>query len=337
MRPEDLLHPTPRGLYCPVGDFHVDPVRAVERAIITHAHSDHARKGHAHVLATRETLDLMAIRLGPHFAGQSQALGWGEHVEINGVRISLHPAGHVLGSAQVRLEWRGLTMVVSGDYKDVPDPTCPAFTPLPCHVFISEATFGLPVFHHPPPGREVARLLDAVRLFPERTHIIGAYSLGKAQRMMTLLRSGGYDAPLLVHGALERTSAYYQQQGIGLGRIIPLPEQDPQGFAGRIILAPPTAMRDQWFSRFGAPVICHASGWMRVRARQRGAGLPLIISDHADWSGLTTAIRATGCEELWVTHGAEDALLHWAGTCQLRARALDTICPPESNSSPDAV
>lgn len=341
LRPEDLLHPTPRGLYCPVGDFYIDPVRVVPRAIITHGHSDHARKGHGHVLATRETLDLMAIRLGARFAGSSEALAFGQSTSINGVRISLHPAGHVLGSAQVRLEWRGLVMVVSGDFKDVPDPTCPPFEPVCCHVFISEATFGLPVFHHPDPSREVDRLLHAVRLFPERTHLIGAYSLGKAQRMMALLRQAGQDdpgRPLLLHGALERTTAYYAAQGLDLGPVAPLPEEAPDGLAGRIVMAPPMSMTDTWLRRFSEPVLCHASGWMRVRARQPGAGLPLIISDHADWAGLTQTIRATQCEELWVTHGAEDALLHWATSCQLRARALSAVTAPgPSPSEPDAV
>lgn len=327
MRPEDLLCPSPKGLLCLPGDFHVDPVRAVPRAIITHAHSDHARAGHGHVLATRETLDLMALRLGPGFAGTRQALAYGERVMVNGVTVSLHPAGHVLGSAQVRLEKDGLVIVVSGDYKDAADPTCAPFEPVRCHVFVSEATFGLPVFRHPPAEGEVGRLLASVALFPERTHLLGAYSLGKAQRLMALIRGQGYAAPLHLHGALAPVTSYYAQQGLDFGALEPVTEAQRKVLAGAIVIAPPMAMTDLWARRFAEPLTCFASGWMRVRARarQRGVELPLVVSDHADWEGLTASILATGCEELWVTHGAEEALVHWAATRQLRARPLRLV------------
>ncbi|MFG1417095.1 ligase-associated DNA damage response exonuclease [Xanthobacter sp. V0B-10] len=327
MRPEDLLCPSPKGLLCLPGDFHVDPVRAVPRAIITHAHSDHARAGHGHVLATRETLDLMALRLGPGFAGTRQALAYGERVMVNGVTVSLHPAGHVLGSAQVRLEKDGLVIVVSGDYKDAADPTCAPFEPVRCHVFVSEATFGLPVFRHPPAEGEVGRLLASVALFPERTHLLGAYSLGKAQRLMALIRGQGYAAPLHLHGALAPVTSYYAQQGLDFGALEPVTEAQRKVLAGAIVIAPPMAMTDLWARRFAEPLTCFASGWMRVRARarQRGVELPLVVSDHADWEGLTASILATDCEELWVTHGAEEALVHWAATRQLRARPLRLV------------
>ncbi|MFG1430506.1 ligase-associated DNA damage response exonuclease [Xanthobacter sp. V2C-8] len=327
MRPEDLLCPSPKGLLCLPGDFHVDPVRAVPRAIITHAHSDHARAGHGHVLATRETLDLMALRLGPGFAGTRQALAYGERVMVNGVTVSLHPAGHVLGSAQVRLEKDGLVIVVSGDYKDAADPTCAPFEPVRCHVFVSEATFGLPVFRHPPAEGEVGRLLASVALFPERTHLLGAYSLGKAQRLMALIREQGYAAPLHLHGALAPVTSYYAQQGLDFGALEPVTEAQRKVLAGAIVIAPPMAMTDLWARRFAEPLTCFASGWMRVRARarQRGVELPLVVSDHADWEGLTASILATDCEELWVTHGAEEALVHWAATRQLRARPLRLV------------
>ncbi len=327
MRPEDLLYPSPKGLYCPIGDFYVDPVRAVPRAIITHAHSDHARAGHEKVLATRETLDLMAIRLGKTFAGETQALAPGEEVTIGGVTVSLHPAGHVLGSAQVRLQWRGLTIVASGDYKDAFDPTCTPLEVVKCHVFISEATFGLPVFRHPDAAEEIAKLLASARVFPERTHMVGAYSLGKAQRVLALLRQAGHEAPVYVHGALEPITAYYASRGIPLGDIRPVAGADKAAFAGAIVIAPPHCMTDVWARRFPEPVACLASGWMRVRARarQRGVELPLVISDHADWDGLCATIAATGCEEVWVTHGAEDALVHWAHTRQMRARPLHMV------------
>ncbi|MFG1348433.1 ligase-associated DNA damage response exonuclease [Xanthobacter autotrophicus] len=327
MRPEDLLCPSPKGLYSPAGDFYVDPTRAVPRAVITHGHSDHARAGHAYVLATRQTLDLMAIRYGAGFAGATQALALGEAVAINGVRVSLHPAGHVLGSAQVRLEKDGLVMVVSGDYKDAADPTCAPFEPVRCHVFVSEATFGLPVFRHPPAAGETDKLLASVRIFPERTHIVGAYSLGKAQRMMALMRAAGHDAPIYVHGALDAITDYYRTQGLALGDIRPVKGTDKAAFAGAVVIAPPSSMTDIWARRFADPITCFASGWMRVRARarQRGVELPLVVSDHADWDGLCASIHATGCEELWVTHGAEDALVHWAQTRQLRARPLHMV------------
>ena len=327
MRPEDLLRPSPKGLHCPVGDFYIDPVRPVERAVITHGHSDHARAGHGHVLATRETLDLMAIRYGADFAVSRQAIGLGESVVVGGVRITAHPAGHVLGSAQMALSWRGLTIVASGDYKDAADPTCAGFEPVPCHVFISEATFGLPVFRHPPASAEVAKLLNSLAVFPERAHIVGAYSLGKAQRVMALLREAGHTAPIHIHGALAGITAYYAAQGIAVGEVLPATAARKADLAGAVVIAPPSAITDVWSRRFPDPVTAFASGWMRVRARarQRGIELPLVISDHADWDGLIASITATGCEEVWVTHGAEDALVHWAGTAGLRARPLHMV------------
>ncbi|WP_127090618.1 ligase-associated DNA damage response exonuclease [Aquabacter cavernae] len=346
MRPEDLLRPTPRGLHCPVGDFYIDPVRAVPRAVITHGHSDHARAGHGHVLATRETLDLMAIRYGENFAGSTQAIAYGESVEVGRVRITAHPAGHVLGSAQMALSWRGLTIVASGDYKDAADPTCARFEPVPCDVFISEATFGLPVFRHPPAATETAKLLNSLAVFPERAHIVGAYSLGKAQRVMALLREAGHEAPIFIHGALTAITAYYETQGIPLGDVRPATGASKAELAGAVVVAPPSAITDLWSRRFPEPVTAFASGWMRVRARarQRGIELPLVISDHADWDGLIASIAATGCSELWVTHGAEEALVHWAGTHGLKARPLhmvgygeeegeDTPPAPESEAS----
>lgn len=327
MRPEDLLHPTPKGLYCPPGDFYVDPVRVVPRAVISHAHSDHARPGHGAVLATRETLDLMALRLGETFTATRQPLAYGEAVDINGVSVSLHPAGHVLGSAQIRLEKDGLVIVVSGDYKTAPDPTCAPFEPVRCHVFVSEATFGLPVFRFGDPAQEVAKLLRSVAVFPERAHLVGAYSLGKAQRVMAMIRAGGHTAPLYIHGALEPITDYYAAQGQDFGPLKPVTGAHKSAFVGAIVVAPPMAMTDLWARRFADPLTCFASGWMRVRARarQRGVELPLVISDHADWDGLCAAIGATRCEELWVTHGAEDALVHWAQTRQIRARPLRLV------------
>lgn len=327
IRPETLLHPRPEGLYCPPGDFYIDPLRPVARALITHAHSDHARAGHGHVLATRETLDIMRIRLGDGFCGSEQAMPFGGSLTHGGVRIGFHPAGHVLGSAQIELEWQGCRIVVSGDYKRRTDPTAEPFALRRCDVFVTEATFGLPVFRHPDARDEAGRLLASLARFPERTHLIGAYSLGKAQRMIRLLRECGHDAPILLHGALEKVTQYYETRGIALGPLEPVAGRKAQDLAGRIVLCPPSALADRWSRRFPDPVTAVASGWMRIRARarQRGAEIPMVISDHADWRELQQTILETGASEIWVTHGQEDALVHWCQQRGLAARPLRLV------------
>lgn len=322
-----LLTPTREGLYCPAGGFYIDPVRPVDRALITHGHSDHARAGHRAVLATRDTLAIMALRYGENFCESAQAVAYGESVNVNGVEATFHPAGHVLGSAQICV-WDGKRrIVVSGDYKRAEDPTCAPFEPIRCDVFISEATFGLPVFRHPDARREVGKLLASLALFPERAHLVGAYSLGKAQRMIALIRQAGYDRPIWIHGALEKITEYYQQAGVELGDIRKVTAQDRPNLAGEIILCPPSSIQDVWSRKFPDPVAAFASGWMRVRARarQRGVELPLIVSDHADWDDLRATIRETQCEELWVTHGEADALAHWAATIGLKAMPLHLV------------
>src|SRR5580698_1079711 len=209
MRPEDILVPTPAGVCCKLGGFHIDPTRPVERALITHAHSDHARAGHGAVLATQETLDLMRLRYGENFAGSTQAAAYGESVALGGAKVTFHPAGHVLGSAQIAVEADGMRVVASGDYKNVADPTCAPFELVPCDVFITEATFGLPVFRHGDPQREIDKLLRSVALFSDRAHLVGAYSLGKAQRVIALIRQAGHDQPIYLHGALDTITRYY--------------------------------------------------------------------------------------------------------------------------------
>jgi putative mRNA 3-end processing factor len=332
MRPEDILVPTPAGLCCKRGGFHIDPTRIVERALITHAHSDHARAGHGAVLATQETLDLMRLRYGDNFAGATQAVRYGESIAIDGATVTFHPAGHVLGSAQIAVEARdpkgnGLRIVASGDYKDVADPTCLPFELVPCDVFITEATFALPVFRHGDPDGEIAKLLRSVALFPERAHLVGAYSLGKAQRVIALLRKTGYAAPVYLHGAMEKITDYYVERGIALGELRLVRGAGKADLAGTITICPPTALNDLWTRRFPEPLAAFASGWMRVRARarQQGVTLPLVISDHADWNGLTATIAATGAGEIWVTHGQEDALVHWCTMRGLKARPLDIV------------
>jgi putative mRNA 3-end processing factor len=327
MRPEDLLCSTPNGLCCPPGDFYIDPLRPVARALITHGHSDHARAGHGSVLATAETLDIMRIRCGDDCAGSLQAVRYGETLDLNGVKVTFRPAGHILGSAQIRVEWNGMRIVASGDYKEVADPTCPVFEPIACDVFITEATFGLPVFRHGEPLGQVRKLLDSVALFPERAHLVGAYPLGKAQRVIAMLRQSGYDRPIYLHGAMETLTRYYESRGIDLGPLKLVRDAAAKELAGTITLCPPSALQDRWTRRFPDPVSAFASGWMRVRARarQRGVELPLTISDHADWDGLTASIAATGASEIWVTHGEEDALVHWCETQSLRARPLRLV------------
>jgi putative mRNA 3-end processing factor len=327
MRPEDILIPTPSGVCCKPSGFHIDPTRPVEKALITHGHSDHARAGHGAVLATQETLDIMRLRYGEGFAGSTQVVRYGETLTLGGTQVSFHPAGHVLGSAQIRVACGGMTIVASGDYKDVADPTCAPFELVPCDVFITEATFGLPVFRHHDAEGEIAKLLHSVALFPERAHLVGAYSLGKAQRVIAMIRTSGYDNTIYLHGAMEKITRYYESRGIDLGPLELVRGAKKADLAGHITLCPPSAMGDLWSRRFPDPVFAFASGWMRVRARarQRGVTLPLVISDHADWDGLTATIAATGASEIWVTHGQEDALVHWCTSRGLKARPLDIV------------
>jgi putative mRNA 3-end processing factor len=324
MRPEDLLVPTPSGVCCKPGGFYIDPTRPVDKAVITHGHSDHARAGHGAVLATQETLDLMRLRYGDAFAGSTQAVRYGETLTIGGATLSFHPAGHVLGSAQIAVACNGIKIVASGDYKDVADPTCPPFELQACDVFITEATFGLPVFRHSDPNVEIAKLVHSVAVFPERAHLVGVYSLGKAQRVMALLRQAGYDKPLYLHGALESITRYYQRRGVDLGDVRLVRDAKKAELAGVIALCPPSSLQDLWTRRFPDPVTCFASGWMRVRARarQRGIELPLVISDHADWPELTQTLKDVGAAKVWVTHGREEALVHYARTVGIDAEAL---------------
>ena len=323
---ESVLRPTPEGLWCPEGGFFIDPPRPVDRAVITHGHADHARAGHGAVLATPETLAIMAERYGQDFAVLKQSLAYGERIAVGGVEVSLAPAGHVLGSAQATVRLGGLTVTASGDYKRRRDPTCASFEPVPSDVFITEATFGLPVFRHPPDTHEIARLVRSVQQFPERAHLVGAYALGKAQRVIRLLREAGYDETIYVHGALERLNRLYEHFGVALGPLSPATGSKAD-FAGRIVIAPPSALADRWSRRFPDPVTAFASGWMsvRARARQRGVELPLVLSDHADWDELTEKLTELSPREVWITHGRDDALRRWAELNGLTARALHLV------------
>ncbi len=322
-RPFDWLELRPEGLYCRPADLYIDPTRPVARAVITHGHADHARPGHGAVLATAETHAIMAVRY-PDDAPERQAAAYGAPVALGGVRFWLAPAGHVLGSAQVVIEHGGARAVVSGDYKRQADPTAAPFEPVRADLFVTEATFGLPVFRHPEPEHEVEKLLASLTQFPERAHLLGVYGLGKCQRMLALIRAAGYDAPIYLHGALIALTELYRAHGHDFGDIRPAAGASKAAFQGALTLAPPSAATDRWARRLGDVKAAIASGWMgvRARARQRGAELPLVISDHADWDALLRTCLETQAEEVWITHGREDALAYALAAAGQRARPL---------------
>ncbi len=329
MKPEHLLRPTKKGLYSPPGDFYIDPVAPVERALITHGHADHARAGHKTVWATQETLDIMAIRYGDGFCSNAKPVSLRQDFEVGGVTVGFWPAGHVLGSAQILVEYDGLRIVASGDYKRRSDPTCQSFEPVPCDIFITEATFALPVFRHPDDGDEIQKLVKSVNQFPNSTHLVGVYALGKAQRLIGLLRAAGYKKTIYIHGALKKLCDYYESQGINLGPLAPatLEKGETGDFSGAIVLGPPSAFTDKWARRFPDPITCFASGWMQIRqrAKQRGVELPIILSDHCDWDELLDTILELRTKEVWVTHGRDDALIRWCELNQIKAKPLHLV------------
>ena len=321
------MYPTPAGLYCAPGDFYIDPPSSVDRAVITHGHSDHARAGHGHVMATAETIAIMKVRYGDECAGTFEVARYGDTTNISGVVVRFVPAGHILGSAQIVLEWDGTRVVVSGDYKRAADPTCAPFELVPCDVFVTEATFALPVFRHGPAEAEVRKLMHSMARQPQRTHLVGAYGLGNCQRVLKLVRQAGYDRPIYLHGAHVRLSRLYEELGQNFGELRPVSEASGDEMVGALVMCPPSALGDRWSRRFGDAVTGFASGWMRVRARarQRGVELPLVISDHADWPELIDTIIATGASDIWVTHGRDDALVHHLAQLGRKARALALV------------
>jgi putative mRNA 3-end processing factor len=314
-----------RNLHIRAIDTYVDPASPKARAIVTHGHADHARSGHERVLATAETIAIMKARFGEDCAGSFQAVRYGETVMMDAVAVTLYPAGHILGSAQVLIEHKGQRVVVTGDYKRLADTTAAPFELVKCNTFITEATFGLPVFQHPHPSREIGRLLASVAANPGRAHMVGSYALGKAQRVIKLLREAGHDAPIYLHGAMIRLCALYEELGVPLGELRPATGADKAELGGAIVIAPASAIRDRWSRRFPDPLTCQASGWMSVkqRARQALVELPLVISDHCDWGELTQSIAETGAETVWVTHGREDGLVHWCRQQGLDAEPLN--------------
>jgi len=318
------IEPFSEGIYVRPADAWIDPSQPKSRALVTHGHGDHARGGHGAVWATAETLAIMDCRYGSQ---PGNPVAYGEVMRLGEVDISFVPAGHVLGSAQIVLEHGGERIVVSGDYKRRPDPTCAPFEPVPCDVFVTEATFGLPVFRHPATAEEIDRLLQRLHDNPERCILVGAYALGKAQRLIVEMRCRGHHDPIYIHGALERLCELYAQFGVPLGELRPATGATKEELKGKIVLAPPGCLNDRWSRRLPDPITAMASGWMRVRqrARQRMVELPLIVSDHADWDELTMTIEELKPREVWITHGREEALKHWCMTRQIKARELNLV------------
>jgi putative mRNA 3-end processing factor len=324
--PFSWIRPEPHGIHIVPADAWVDPSRPVARALVTHGHADHARGGHGVTIATPATLAIMELRYQTR-EGASPA-EYGESLDIGGgVTATYLPAGHVLGSAQILLEHAGERVIITGDYKRAPDPTCAPFAITPCDIFITEATFGLPVFTHPPIGEEIAKLLAARKENPESCILVGAYALGKAQRVIAELRAVGHTETIWLHGAMEAMCRLYEEHGVALGDLRLVSDATKDQMRGAIVVAPPSALNDRWSRRLPEPVTAMASGWMRVRqrARQRGVELPLVISDHADWGELTRTIQQVNPQETWITHGREEALLRWCELNQRRARALALV------------
>lgn len=320
-----LIQSTTSGLYCEAGDFYVDPWRPVDRAVITHAHSDHARAGSRHYLVARRGEGILRRRIGS--AGTIESIEFGEAKLINGVRVSLHPAGHLLGSAQVRVEHAGETWVMTGDYKIDEDQTCFAWEPVPCDVFITECTFGLPVYRWP----SHASVFDSINRWwaanreDGRTSVIFAYALGKAQRVLS-----GLDAqigPILVHGAVDQLLPAYRAEGVSLPpTIYASPEASKAHKGSALVIAPPSAAGSPWLRKFGACATAFASGWMHVRGprRRRNVDRGFVLSDHVDWDGLHRAIDATGAKRIGLMHGYVKPMQRWLASKGFEVSVFDT-------------
>lgn len=330
---QPLLIVRPEGLYCAAGDFYVDPWRPVPRAVITHAHSDHARRGSDHYLATAASREILYRRLGDI---RLQTVGYGEIIDHYGVRISLHPAGHILGSAQVRIEYQGETWVVSGDYKLENDGISEPFQPIACDCFVTESTFGLPVYQWQPQPVLRAQINEWWRQNAEagRASVVYCYALGKAQRILNLLDAG--IGPILTHGAVEPLTGFYRNAGVALPATLQVGgETDRNLFRQALVLAPPSARGTPWLKRFGDYADAMASGWMQIRGRRRMLSVDrgFVLSDHADWPGLLQAVAGTGAEKILVTHGYVQTLIAWLKRQGFDARALAAGYPADAETA----
>lgn len=326
MHPKHWMEVRKEGLYCVPANLYIDPIRPVKNAVITHGHADHARPGHETVYASEMTHAIMRIRYGLNHAQRFCALEYEQQIELPGsVELRLIPAGHILGSSQVVLRHKGSKIIISGDFKRSGDPTCAPFKPEKCDVFVTEATFALPVFRHPPVAHEAQKLLASLSLSPDRCHLVGVYALGKCQRLICGLREAGYSETIYLHGALVQLCRFYQAVGCELGDWLPVSKmKDKNQLRGKIVLAPPSALNDRWSRKMPEVLTAMASGWMQIRARskQRRAELPLIISDHCDWRELLQTAEDVGAPEVWITHGREDALAHELNKRGFKAQAL---------------
>jgi putative mRNA 3-end processing factor len=330
MARDSVLTFTERGIYCPAGDFFVDPWRPVDRALVTHGHADHARWGHARYLATEGSAPVMRHRLGDI---RLETARYGEARRIGSATVSFHPAGHVPGSAQIRVEVGGEVWVVSGDYKVEDDGLSEPFEPVRCHAFVSECTFGLPIFDWAPQADVVAQIEGWWRANAAagRASVVGAYALGKAQRIIASVDAS--IGPILTHGAVEATNAVLRGQGVALPATVPVTaEVRGRDHPGALVVAPPSALGTPWMRRFGAASTGFASGWMRLRGvrRRRAADRGFVMSDHADWAGLNAAIGATGAERIFVTHGYTSAFRAWLETQGYDAAVVETEFEGES-------
>ncbi len=313
-----------RNLYIPTINAYIDPHYPVDKAIITHAHADRAKPNHKSVLATEDTINIMKLRYGENCAQNFQIINYGERIYIDGIYLSLYPAGHILGSSQVLLEKNGYKVLITGDYKTISDKTAQSFELVKTNTLITEATFGLPVFKHPNPLKEVKKILLSLKNNSDQNHLIGAYSLGKAQRIISLLRDLGFLEEIYIHGSIKKISEYYLNKNIKLGKLIQVTADNSKTLKGKIIIAPPSALKDVWSRKFKDLKIGYASGWMIVkqRAKQKLVELPIIVSDHADWTELTNTIIATEAEQVLITHGQEDCLVYWCNKNNINAKAL---------------
>ena len=334
---DTLLKNTDHGLYCAAGGFHIDPWRPVESAIITHAHSDHARAGSRQYLCARPGAEILAARLGP--TASIQSLPFGETIDHQGVRISLHPAGHILGSAQVRIEYRGEVWVVSGDYKTESDGLNEPFAPVRCHTFVTESTFGLPIYRWQPQQEIFDDLNGWWRQNQERgrTTVLFCYALGKAQRLLSGLDPS--QGPIFIHGAVDRFMDAYKRQGARLPPTAHAVAAAIRSAAGRgIVIAPTSADNSPWLSKLGDTATAFASGWMQIRGARRRRALDrgFVLSDHADWNGLHATIKATGASTIWVTHGYTAPMVRWLRENGWQAEALKTQFEGEVDDAADS-